>query len=224
TKVLDCLIELLDTRGAIDESAKDLLTDIVARDLTALEDGPRERVITLLMLLSRSRSAAMFDAEATGKWSEAVVDLFYSPRESLRWQVRQLNPQHPWLTRAAEYRFAEDARLRITLPRLDRMAWYGDNPVVIDPKNGATLETPIPLTMDEWTQCWDWGIVPPLALLRETIAEGSSADAGSQLLAAAILLRGAVPLTPLPSAAPEEEWTETPESTLPPDSEVGKGA
>lgn len=208
-RALELLLEILLKRGEVDEEFDEWITAI--GDMDWIEQDPvlRDLEVRLILTLARSRSLARFPEETVRGWETKVTDLFYSPRDSVRQFAGQLNPQHPWLVRAAAGRFAGDQRLRRTLPRLARMVWYAEDPRLIDPATGLEeAGREYPLTADELDLCWHWGVRPPDAVLLPLLSAGEALD-GTAIRAAALLLRGAVPLAPLePDVSGGVDWAE----------------
>lgn len=218
-KVLELLLESLAADGVLGSGADDIVRDITSADWVEMDPVLRDLSIRLVLLLARSKSLSAYDDTEVRGWERKLGDLYYSPRESVRYLVHQLNPAHPWLRRAATGRFQSDERLRKALPRLARMVWYGEDPRTIDPANGATTDAPTYLLLaDDWEQLWRWGVAPPTALMNDVVS--SNAEVSLETLrAAAIVLRGEVPVAPLSPrrGSAGEDWVDPQKPPTEPD-------
>ncbi|HYE76825.1 MAG TPA: hypothetical protein VEI97_02470, partial [bacterium] len=188
---LELMTELLLEEGELGEEFDETIREVAGSELAELEPPVRTAAVRFLLTLARSRTIARFKPEEVTTWKEAVTSLYYSPRDTVRQLVTTLNPTHPWLAEAAKGRFADDAQLRPTIPRLHRMVWYREDPQAIDPKTGEMdPETVHPLTAEDLDQLWRWEILPPLHTLESVLpAEGVSPSIAG-IRAAALVLRG----------------------------------
>lgn len=215
-RVLELLREIIETRGTLSEEIDPIITEITEWDWVETDPVLRDEGIRLVLLIARSQMLARFEDAKVAAWETKLADLYYSPRESVRLFIGHLNPAHPWLERAARSRFAADDRLRKTLPKLARMHWYGEDPRERD-ADGDIHD----LSHDEWEQLWRWGILPPLAVIDAGIGAATDSVTLTQIRAAAIQLRGAVPLKPLtPDSSGSDDFADPEEPLEPPNAEI----